>query len=69
MVDHILKISGSDLNIDIKNKDINFEEIKEQYLSLRKTKELLNWKAKYVDEKLDEALIMTYNYYSDLLRM
>jgi len=68
MVDYILRMSGSDLNIDIKTKDVYFEEIKEQYLSLEKTKNLLNWQAKYTGKKLDEAIIMTYNYYSDLLR-
>ena len=56
-------LSGKNLQLELKEKELNFKEIPEQYLSLTKTREKLEWNASYINEKFDEALISTYNYY------
>lgn len=64
MVQKIIDISGKDLQVDIKEKELDFYEIKEQYLSLEKSANMLGWAAK---SNLDEALVDTYNYYYQLV--
>jgi len=62
-----ISISGKDLQLDFKEKEFEFKEIPEQYLSLTKSREKLEWNASYVNDKFDEALISTYNYYNDYI--
>ena len=67
MVNRLIKVSGKDIDIEIKDKEFSFAEIPEQYLSLKKSEEKLGWKAKFVGEQFDVALVNTYNYYYDLI--
>ena len=67
LVNRLIKVSGKDIDIEIKDKEFSFAEIPEQYLSLKKSEEKLGWKAKFVGEQFDVALVNTYNYYYDLI--
>lgn len=58
MVNEVLKVMNSDLTPKILNETSN--EIKEQYLSSKKSKELLNWEPIYSTE---EGLIKTVEWY------
>jgi CDP-glucose 4,6-dehydratase len=66
LVKKIISISGKKLTVDIKQKELDFYEIPEQYLSPNKVREMLAWEATYVDEKFDMALGETYEYYREL---
>lgn len=67
LVQKIIDISGKNLKIDIKEKELPFMEIKEQYLSLDKSVNKLEWKAYYTGEMFDVSLTETYNYYHGLI--
>lgn len=67
LIQKLIDISGKDLSIDIKEKELPFMEIKEQYLSLDKIANKLEWKAYYTGEMFDVALTETYNYYHGLV--
>lgn len=54
----VLKVMGSKLAPVVRNEVSN--EIKEQYLSIKKVKETLNWKPKY---KTEDALLETVSWY------
>jgi CDP-glucose 4,6-dehydratase len=56
----VLKVMGSKLDPIVKNEVSN--EIKEQYLSIKKVKDTLNWKPKYDTEK---ALKETIDWYKE----
>jgi CDP-glucose 4,6-dehydratase len=61
IVDKVLKVMDSDLKPKILNEASN--EIKEQYLSSKKAKELLNWNPSYT---MEEGLEKTVNWYKML---
>jgi CDP-glucose 4,6-dehydratase len=62
LVDRILKAMQSDLQPDVRNEAMN--EIREQYLSARKAREVLGWKPLYT---LDEGLRRTIDWYREFL--
>lgn len=62
LVDRILKLMKSDLQPDVRNEATN--EIREQYLSARKAREVLGWKPLFT---LDEGLQRTINWYEEFL--
>jgi CDP-glucose 4,6-dehydratase len=62
LVEKILKIMKSDLEPKILRESTN--EIKHQYLSAKKAREILNWKPKYT---LDDGLRRTTKWYEDFL--
>lgn len=62
LVHKILGIMGSDLKPIILNEGSN--EIRHQYLSARKAREILDWKPLY---QLDEALLKTISWYRGYL--
>jgi len=68
LVEKFVSITGKELVVEIKEKETDFKEIPEQYLSLDKTKEKLGWEAFYVKEQFDYALTVTYNYYANIVR-
>ena len=68
LVETIITISGKNISIDIKDKELDFYEIPEQYLSLEKTANLLGWKAYYTGNNFVDSLVETYNYYYDLVK-
>lgn len=61
LVDRILKLMGSDLQPDIRNEATN--EIRDQYLSSKKAREVLGWEPMFT---LDECLQRTIDWYRDL---
>lgn len=62
LVDRILKLMESRLQPEVRNEAIN--EIREQYLSARKAREVLGWKPLFT---LDEGLRRTIDWYRGLL--
>ena len=62
LVDRILKAMQSDLQPEVRNEAMN--EIREQYLSARKAREVLGWKPLYT---LDEGLRRTIDWYREFL--
>lgn len=62
MVDRILKLMKSDLQPDVRNEAVN--EIREQYLSARKAREVLGWEPLFT---LDEGLRRTIDWYREFL--
>ena len=62
LVDRILKLMNSDLQPDVRNEAAN--EIREQYLSARKAREVLGWKPLFT---LDEGLSRTIDWYREFL--
>ena len=62
LVDRILKLMNSDLQPDVRNEATN--EIREQYLSARKAREVLGWKPLFT---LDEGLRGTIDWYKEFL--
>ncbi|MBC2580170.1 GDP-mannose 4,6-dehydratase [Clostridium sp. DJ247] len=63
LVDKILKIMGSDLKPIILNEGSN--EIKHQYLSAKKARDILGWNPKYT---IDEGLSKTVKWYKEFLK-
>lgn len=63
LIDKILKIMGSNLKPIILNHGSN--EIKHQYLSAQKARDLLGWKPKYT---IDEGLSKTVEWYKIFLK-
>jgi CDP-glucose 4,6-dehydratase len=59
IVQKIITTMGSDIKPEILNQSSN--EIKDQYLSATKAKQILNWKSKY---DLDSSLVETINWYT-----
>lgn len=62
LVERILKLMKSDLQPDVRNEATN--EIREQYLSARKAREVLGWKPAFT---LDEGLQRTIDWYREFL--
>lgn len=62
LVDRILKLMKSNLQPEVRNEAVN--EIREQYLSARKAREVLGWKPLFT---LDEGLRHTIDWYRGLL--
>lgn len=62
LVERILKLMKSDLQPDVRNEASN--EIREQYLSARKAREVLGWKPLFT---LDEGLSRTIDWYREFL--
>ena len=62
VVDRILKIMGSDFEPDVRNEAVN--EIREQYLSAAKAREVLGWKPLFT---LDDGLRHTIDWYREFL--
>ena len=62
VVDRILKSMGSDLEPDVRNEAVN--EIREQYLSAAKAREVLGWKPLFT---LDDGLRRTIEWYREFL--
>ena len=62
LVDRILKLMKSDLEPDVRNEAVN--EIREQYLSAVKAREVLSWKPLFT---LDDGLRHTIEWYREFL--
>ena len=62
LVDRILKLMKSDLQPDVRNEATN--EIRQQYLSARKAREVLGWKPLF---SLDEGLQRAIDWYREFL--
>ena len=62
LADKILGLMGSDLRPEVRNEATN--EIRNQYLSADKARELLDWKPLFT---LDEGLERTIAWYRDAL--
>jgi CDP-glucose 4,6-dehydratase len=62
LVDRILALMKSDLQPDVRNEAVN--EIREQYLSAAKAREVLGWKPLFT---LDEGLRRTIDWYREFL--
>ena len=62
LVDRILELMGSNLEPDVRNEAVN--EIREQYLSAAKAREVLGWKPLFT---LDEGLGRTIEWYREFL--
>lgn len=62
LVDRILKLMKSTLEPDVRNEAVN--EIREQYLSARRAREVLGWKPLFT---LDEGLRRTIDWYREFL--
>lgn len=62
LVDRILELMKSSLQPDVRNEAVN--EIREQYLSARKAREVLGWKPLFT---LDDGLQRTIDWYRGLL--
>ena len=62
LVDRVLKVMGSKLEPEVRNEAAN--EIREQYLSARKAREVLGWKPMFT---LDEGLRQTIEWYREFL--
>jgi CDP-glucose 4,6-dehydratase len=62
LVDRILALMKSDLQPDVRNEAVN--EIREQYLSAAKAREMLGWKPLFT---LDEGLRRTIDWYREFL--
>lgn len=62
LVQHILQLMGSDLEPEILNQATN--EIRHQYLSAAKAREVLDWQPLFT---LDEGLRQTISWYRDFL--
>lgn len=63
LVNKILELMGSELKPVILNQGSN--EIKNQYLSTKKAKEILGWKPKYT---MDEGLKLTIDWYKNYFK-
>lgn len=63
LVQRILNIMGSNLEPDVKNEASN--EIRHQYLSAAKARQLLDWQPRF---NLEEGLQHTIRWYADFLR-
>lgn len=63
LVERLLKLMGSDLTPDIRNEASN--EIRVQYLSAAKARQMLNWKPHFT---LDEGLQRTIAWYQTFLK-
>ena len=62
IVDRVLKLMNSDLEPEVRNEAVN--EIREQYLSATKAREVLGWKPLFT---LDDGLQRTINWYREFL--
>lgn len=62
LVERLLKLMGSDLELDIRNEASN--EIRHQYLSAAKARRVLGWKPLFT---LDEGLRRTVEWYGNFL--
>ena len=62
LVDRILKLMHSNLEPEVRNEAVN--EIREQYLSAEKARQVLNWRPLFT---LDEGLTATIAWYRDFL--
>jgi CDP-glucose 4,6-dehydratase len=62
LANKVIELIGSDLKPKILNEVTN--EIKHQYLSAKKAKEMLDWRPKYT---LEEGLKKTIAWYKDFL--
>ena len=62
LVDRVLKVMDSELVPDVRNEVVN--EIRHQYLSAAKARELLNWEPLFT---LDQALGRTVDWYRNFL--
>ena len=62
LVDRILKSMNSELEPEVRNEAVN--EIREQYLSAAKAREVLGWKPLFT---LDEGLCRTIEWYREFL--
>lgn len=62
LVERVLKLMGSKLEPDVRNEAAN--EIREQYLSARKAREVLGWKPMFT---LDDGLRRTIEWYREFL--
>lgn len=62
LVDRILKLMKSKLDPDVRNEAVN--EIREQYLSANRAREILGWKPLFT---LDEGLRRTIDWYHEFL--
>ncbi len=63
LINKVTKLMGSDLKPKILNEATN--EIKHQYLSAKKAKEMLSWRPKYT---LEEGLKKTIEWYKDFFK-
>ena len=63
LVQHILALMGSDLQPDIRNEVSN--EIRRQYLSAAKARQMLGWAPHFT---LDHGLELTIQWYREFLR-
>lgn len=62
LVDRVLKMMGSDLEPDVRSEAVN--EIREQYLSAARAREVLGWKPLFT---LDDGLRRTIDWYREFL--
>jgi CDP-glucose 4,6-dehydratase len=62
LVERILNLIQSDLDSDVRNEAVN--EIRDQYLSARKAREVLGWKPLFT---LDEGLRRAIDWYREFL--
>lgn len=62
LVDRILELMGSNLEPDVRNEAVN--EIREQYLSAARAREVLGWKPLFT---LDDGLRRTIDWYREFL--
>ena len=62
LVDRILTLMKSDLRPEVRNEAVN--EIREQYLSAAKARDVLGWKPLFT---LDEGLLRTIDWYREFL--
>lgn len=63
LVDKIIRLMKSDLEPDVRNEATN--EIRHQYLSSAKARQMLNWKPLFT---LDEGMMRTIHWYEEFLR-
>jgi CDP-glucose 4,6-dehydratase len=63
IVEKIIKLMKSNLQPEILNETTN--EIRHQYLSAEKARQILNWKPLF---NLDEALVLTIDWYKEYLK-
>lgn len=63
IVANVIHIMGSDVDPDIRNEATN--EIRNQYLSAKKARDLLNWKPLF---NLEDGILRTINWYRDYFK-